>query len=895
MFKIDKKKKVLLKAKLKKRHQVVEIPSTISCVGERSFDRSLYLKEVIFSNTVEIIGDSAFYGCNSLENVVLTDSIKEICFSAFADCSNLININLPNSLKRIGGRVFEDDECLEEIIIPSSVEYIDSYAFKGTSIKSIELPAMLDGMGEGVLYHCKYLESVKIPKYISFLGRYFFYRCESLKNIELPESLTAIGVSAFGGCVSLEKIILPKGLLTIYDEAFAGCRGLKNIDIPKSVVSIRKGAFENCINLESINFHFGLQSIGDKAFSKCTAVKDVSIPDSVTELGAYVFYGCDDLERVKLSKLIKNIDVECFSGCFNLKEVNLPSNLQSISKGVFEGCKSLEHIVLPDTLKSIRYRAFYGCRNLKEISIPSSVEEIDDLAFALCRNLETIKLGNFNLLHEKGIGEIIENYKYIYVNENTEELIIRKKPLNRLGDFKRVVYDNYWCYDWDNYENVLFSIVFGRDKLKTIGDFKYVFPYIYKGCMNRDNYKIVAREIIGNGKEFKNLIKILSSRFYDIKHNGEEYYALFKFAYALGAFSDDGVQRQRTCEFLSNAFDKRYLCFSNIEDVFEDLNEFDFNSEWASFIMQKDNFFDLVRQEEEAQGFIAKTYIYFDEIKEFGRSNKGNQHFRKVTPSMCKKYLEKINFKGVNPRNEDISDEISKYTRSQEAFDEASKIRDEYLELRSKGQIKDHLLDEEIKEDVFEKIDEIRKKTLKESILTLKILGKVAKESFSYEFLSKYDATNFVLGKYCSCCAHLEGAGLSIVKGSILNPDCQNIVIRNSKGQIVAKSTLYVNRKEGYGVLNTVSVNDNIDLQSREKIYDKFMEAIAVFVEKYNAVNSDKPLKQINVGMSINSLSNYFVKRNKRANIILQGLDFYEYGDYGGDWQDDQRIVWKAR
>ena len=58
-------------------------------------------------------------------------------------------------------------------------------------------------------------------------------------------------------------------------------------------------------------------------------------------------------------------------------------------------------------------------------------------------------------------------------------------------------------------------------------------------------------------------------------------------------------------------------------------------------------------------------------------------------------------------------------------------------------------------------------------------LNEVANDKFTYEFLSKYDPRNFTLGKYCSCCAHLEGVGYGIMRASILHPDCQNLVIKN--------------------------------------------------------------------------------------------------------------------
>ena len=106
---------------------------------------------------------------------------------------------------------------------------------------------------------------------------------------------------------------------------------------------------------------------------------------------------------------------------------------------------------------------------------------------------------------------------------------------------------------------------------------------------------------------------------------------------------------------------------------------------------------------------------------------------------------------------------------------------------------------------------EIRLATISDTKDILKILNDLASKKFTYEFLSKQDALNYVLGKYCSCCSHLEGVGYSVMRASILHPDCQNLIIRNDKGQVVAKSTLYINRKERYGVFNNIEINELID------------------------------------------------------------------------------------
>ena len=189
------------------------------------------------------------------------------------------------------------------------------------------------------------------------------------------------------------------------------------------------------------------------------------------------------------------------------------------------------------------------------------------------------------------------------------------------------------------------------------------------------------------------------------------------------------------------------------------------------------------------------------------------------------------------------------------------------------------------------------KETKEVSIDTTSTLVDLANRRFTYEFLSKSDPINFVLGKLCSCCAHLEGAGNGIMRASIVHPDVQNIVIRDKNGVIVAKSTLYVNRKEGYGVCNNVEVNNNVDDADRKLIYLKYKKAVETFAEKYNAKYPDSPLKTITVGMNLNDLSDEIKESDTESNILYRALDYgrYAYNGHGytGDSNVSQYIIWQ--
>ena len=62
---------------------------------------------------------------------------------------------------------------------------------------------------------------------------------------------------------------------------------------------------------------------------------------------------------------------------------------------------------------------------------------------------------------------------------------------------------------------------------------------------------------------------------------------------------------------------------------------------------------------------------------------------------------------------------------------------------------------------------------------------------FYYHWLPKQDYDNLILGKYCSCCAHILSAGAGIMRASMILDNCQNLVIRNKKDEIIIFFLVY--------------------------------------------------------------------------------------------------------
>jgi hypothetical protein len=83
----------------------IVIPGNIKTIGERAFEGSKNLKEVVIEEGTEEIGSWAFNECDSLETVTLPSTLISIDDS-FSKCTNLKSVNIPSSVTEIDEDAF---------------------------------------------------------------------------------------------------------------------------------------------------------------------------------------------------------------------------------------------------------------------------------------------------------------------------------------------------------------------------------------------------------------------------------------------------------------------------------------------------------------------------------------------------------------------------------------------------------------------------------------------------------------------------------------------------------------------------------------------------------------------------------------------------------------------
>ena len=340
------------------------------------------IEEIELPDTITEIGDSAFKSCKNLNKVIIPESVTKIDGDAFAECSGLVDIKMHEGINTIGSRAFYKCDRLLDIVIPDSVEKIEFEAFRG----------------------CDKLENIKLSENLTIVGYGVFGDCKSISKIEIPKSLkkfdgtwgrgTNLSYGAFGGCSNLKTVNFEAGSTIVCAALFMGCDGIEEIELSDTITEIGDSAFKNCKNLDRITMNNGIEILESSAFEDCFSLTTINIPNTVKAISNSTFQDCTSLTEVHLSNILKEIPASTFSGCKKLTTINFPSTLTTIGNSAFSGCESLPEAILPSGGEKIESNAFKNCKAMKKAVVPDTVSSVGSSAFYGCEALADITLGS---------------------------------------------------------------------------------------------------------------------------------------------------------------------------------------------------------------------------------------------------------------------------------------------------------------------------------------------------------------------------------------------------------------------------------------------------------------------------------------------------------------------
>lgn len=249
----------------------IELDKQIRCIPQHRKGKYI-IPSKVKGYTVVKIGDCAFYGCD-ISEVEIPSTVTAIGDDAFAYCYRLTTILIPNSVKSIGSCCFKYCESLCNISIPNSVESIGNCAFQSCSnLSSVKLPDNLKIIKSSTFDNCRNLSSINIPNEVTAIEALAFSGCESLGEIHIPSGVKIIASNTFSHCTKLTNVYIPEGVTKIEENAFRYTK-ISTITLPNSINYIAPQAFYNCKRLTKVISHITTPShLGQDSFNKANSL-----------------------------------------------------------------------------------------------------------------------------------------------------------------------------------------------------------------------------------------------------------------------------------------------------------------------------------------------------------------------------------------------------------------------------------------------------------------------------------------------------------------------------------------------------------------------------------------------------------------------------------------------
>lgn len=189
-------------------------PSTVTTIGNYSFFATSVGNKVQLGATkgelvldkYTSIGDYAFGNCLQVEKVNIPSTLSHIGEGMFSGCAYLTDVTLTNN-KNVSPYMFENCTSLEGIDL--------------TGITSIP-EGLLSGCSS-LLWDTEYNNGLIYDQNTTYIGKYAFKGCSALDQFILNNALQTIDEGAFQGCKGIEYMTIPRETTTINPNGWIGC------------------------------------------------------------------------------------------------------------------------------------------------------------------------------------------------------------------------------------------------------------------------------------------------------------------------------------------------------------------------------------------------------------------------------------------------------------------------------------------------------------------------------------------------------------------------------------------------------------------------------------------------------------------------------------------------
>jgi len=437
----------------------IDIPDTVTEIGEYAFAECEYLQEIDIPDGVNTIKEGVFRYCSNLERIVLPEGIDAIGEEAFFGCNVLEKIILPNSLKSIGRDAFRYCGALEMVELPDSIKLIGENAFWEAGLKSITIPA--EAEFAGAFYACHNLESVMIEEGVTTIGKETFACCDSLKRVIIPNSVSQIGELAFEGCSALKEIYFSESITELNQYVFGW-----SIDEGTPTIVCEAGgqiaAFAHSIGADVKAFPEESVPVG----LEYTIGKEHYTGNDNYTISIVGYSGRE--EKIRIPEYIEGLPVrriiaEAFAGDVYIREVEFPRSIIEIGDSAFAGCSNLERVVFADRLvhpKINEYRPAvqekgltlgkeaFSATEIQEFTIPGYVDSVGEGLLADCTQLKKVYVNEGISLWDEGIISGCNALEDVYLPASVQEFEEDSSDILKDEQFSYHVYDGSDAHYW---------------------------------------------------------------------------------------------------------------------------------------------------------------------------------------------------------------------------------------------------------------------------------------------------------------------------------------------------------------------------------------------------------------------------------------------------------------
>lgn len=265
----------------------LDLGTTVKKIGSHAFQKAR-IKTIRIPAQVEEIADDAFgyMDCSSIivdkanphfisdRNCLYRlheDGSKTLmkCFKAAIELYEILDGTVDISVN-----AFSSCSALRVLKLPNSIQKFDGHCLKGTSIKTIVIPASVQSLHN----------MAGIDFSLDKDNPYFIFEDEVLYQ-ERDAGLVAVAATA-----KAKSIVLKEGTVEVASFAFSGCSNVNELTLAASLVKIGCYSFNGC-GIKTISFNAGLKIIDDCAFKNCK-IQSVELPESVEYVCRTAFTGC---------------------------------------------------------------------------------------------------------------------------------------------------------------------------------------------------------------------------------------------------------------------------------------------------------------------------------------------------------------------------------------------------------------------------------------------------------------------------------------------------------------------------------------------------------------------------------------------------------------------------